>query len=115
MNEMGWGWSIGLAVLCPLLLAPPIIYYQCLTLKKVAQQKQDLAEANTQLQAALDQVDELRSLLPFCAWCHKVRDDTGYWERVETFIERSTRSSITHGVCPECRDRVLQDWIDRSN
>ena len=48
----------------------------------------------------------LRDLLPMCASCHKIRDDHGYWSQVEQYLESHTRTTLTHGICPEC----LQKW-----
>jgi hypothetical protein len=48
----------------------------------------------------------LRDLLPMCASCHKIRDDQGYWSQVEQYLESHTRTTLTHGICPEC----LQKW-----
>ncbi len=56
----------------------------------------------TQLLEALAEVRTLRGLVPICAWCKKVRDDSGYWASVETFVEAHTDASFTHGVCPDC-------------
>ncbi|MDB4385309.1 hypothetical protein N9Z12_04585 [Opitutaceae bacterium] len=95
------------AILCPAIVAPPMIYLHCKALRKLAVQKQELRYANKQLRTALNQVEELSDMLPVCAWCHKVRDDQGYWEKVEAFIERNTGTIITHGACPDCIDNNL--------
>ena len=115
MEQMDWFYSIALAILCPGLIAPPIVYFQCKAYRKIARQKQELIEANLKLTDALNQVNELSGMLPVCAWCHKVRDDSGYWERVEAFIERKTKAMITHGVCPECKERELDKMNGRLN
>ncbi len=47
-------------------------------------------------------VAELRSLIPICAACKSVRNDKGFWETVETYVERQTKSTLTHGLCPVC-------------
>ncbi|MEZ4267940.1 MAG: hypothetical protein R3F39_16320 [Myxococcota bacterium] len=60
----------------------------------------------TELQATLAEVRTLRGLVPICAWCKKVRDDEGYWATVESFIEAHTDAAFTHGVCPDCGDRL---------
>ncbi len=60
----------------------------------------------TELQDALSKVKILNGLLPMCAWCRKVRDDRGYWKRVETYIEEHSDASFTHGICPECLGKV---------
>lgn len=53
------------------------------------------------------QVDLLDGLLPFCAWCKKVRNDRGYWEQIERYIAQNSRTSLTHGICPDCRKKFL--------
>ena len=54
------------------------------------------------------QIETLHSLLPVCAWCKKVRNDSGYWEQIEKYITTNSSTKITHGVCPECRSKFLQ-------
>jgi PAS domain S-box-containing protein len=56
----------------------------------------------SELQDAMGKIKTLRGLLPTCAWCRKVRDDDGYWKKVETYIEEHSDASFTHGICPEC-------------
>jgi hypothetical protein len=51
---------------------------------------------------ALRNVRELEGLLPICAWCKKVRDDAGYWQELEAYLGPRTKTSFTHGICPEC-------------
>jgi cytochrome c553 len=55
---------------------------------------------------ATQHIDILQSLLPMCASCHKIRDDTGYWSQVEDYLEAQTHTMLTHGICPEC----MQKW-----
>ncbi len=55
-----------------------------------------------ELQDALNQIRTLTGLLPICAHCHKIRDDGGYWHRVEEYIEQHSEAQFTHGICPEC-------------
>jgi hypothetical protein len=54
------------------------------------------------------QIDLLDGLLPFCAWCKKVRNDQGYWQQIERYIAQNSRTSVTHGVCPDCRRKFLE-------
>jgi ligand-binding sensor domain-containing protein len=51
---------------------------------------------------ALTQIKTLRGLLPICAWCKKVRDDTGYWNRIEEYVSKRTEAEFSHGICPQC-------------
>ena len=55
-----------------------------------------------ELQTALANIKTLRGLIPMCAWCKKIRDDRGYWQKVETYIQEHSDASFTHGICPEC-------------
>lgn len=52
---------------------------------------------------------ELRELIPICARCKKVRDDHGFWERVETYVERVTHRHFTHGLCQECAELLYPE------
>jgi hypothetical protein len=53
------------------------------------------------------QIETLQSLLPVCAWCKKVRNDSGYWYQIEKYITANSRTKITHGICPECEAKLL--------
>ena len=45
----------------------------------------------------------LRGLLPICAFCKKIRDDHGYWNQLEAYLEENSEAEFTHGLCAECR------------
>jgi len=53
------------------------------------------------------QIQTLESLLPICAWCKKVRNDAGYWYQIEKYITANSKTKITHGICPECQEKML--------
>jgi hypothetical protein len=55
------------------------------------------------------QIETLHSLLPVCAWCKKVRNDSGYWYQIEKYITANSNTKITHGICPDCEDKFLKD------
>jgi CheY-like chemotaxis protein len=61
-----------------------------------------------ELQEALAEVRTLSGLLPICSSCKRVRDDSGYWNQIETFIAKHTTASFTHGVCPTCAIKQLE-------
>lgn len=68
----------------------------------------------TELQHALEQVKLLSGLLPICASCKKIRDDKGYWERIEVYISGHSEATFTHGLCPECMPRYFNDYEDEA-
>jgi len=55
-----------------------------------------------ELKDALTKIKTLTGLIPICAWCKKIRDDKGYWKKVETYIREHSDASFTHGICPDC-------------
>lgn len=57
-----------------------------------------------ELQTALANVKTLRGLIPICAGCKKIRDDRGYWNKLEDYIQRHSNADFTHGLCPECQN-----------
>jgi len=56
----------------------------------------------SELQEALANVDTLKGLLPICAACKKIRDDQGYWNKVENYFREHSTVEFTHTICPEC-------------
>ena len=56
------------------------------------------------------QIRALKELIPICMYCKRVRDDTNYWDQVETYISSHTGSSFSHGICPECFDKQMGDY-----
>jgi len=72
-----------------------------------------LEKKNIKLQKTLDEVNQLRGLLPICASCKKIRDDKGYWNILETYIEKYSAASFSHGICPDCAKKLYgeQDWF----
>lgn len=71
--------------------------------------QQDLKRQNQELAEALANVKTLTGLLPICAWCKKIRNDTGYWEQVEEYIRHRTTAHFTHGLCPDCAPIYFPD------
>jgi len=55
-----------------------------------------------ELREALQKVKTLSGFLPICMYCKKIRDDQGYWERIEQYIATHTDALLSHGLCPEC-------------
>lgn len=49
-----------------------------------------------------DEIKKLRGILPLCSFCKKIRDDKGYWERVDVYISKYSEADISHGICPDC-------------
>ena len=60
-----------------------------------------------ELTSAQSSVRELEALLPLCAWCKRVRSNqVDYWVRVEDYLTGLTNREVTHGLCPDCANRL---------
>jgi len=63
-----------------------------------------------ELKEALDNVKTLKGMLPICMNCKKIRDDEGYWEKVDSYIIKHSDATITHGLCPDCAGKLYPDF-----
>ena len=63
-----------------------------------------------ELQAALGEVKSLSGLLPICSSCKKIRDDNGYWQQVESYVQKHSEAQFTHGLCPDCVGKYFPDY-----
>jgi PAS domain S-box-containing protein len=75
--------------------------------KRAEEEKEKLI---LELQEALANVKTLSGLLPICATCKNVRDDKGYWRRIEDYIGARSHAEFTHGICTDCARKVHPDW-----
>ena len=64
---------------------------------------------------AFSQVKTLSGMLPICANCKRIRDDQGYYQQVETYIEARSDAEFTHGICPDCVDELYPEFGRRSS
>lgn len=68
-----------------------------------------------ELENALEQVKVLSGIIPICAWCKKIRDDSGYWDQLEHYISEHSDADFTHGVCPECFEKQKKEIENMDN
>ncbi len=63
------------------------------------------------LEAAMAEIRTLRGLLPICAACKKIRQDDGVWQQIESYLQKHTHAQFTHGICPDCRERLYPETL----
>ncbi|MGE5174320.1 MAG: response regulator [Betaproteobacteria bacterium] len=68
---------------------------------------------HTQLEHSLREIKTLRGFLPICASCKKIRDDKGYWTQIESYISQHSEAEFSHGICPECFDKLYGQTLGR--
>ena len=76
--------------------------------RKIAEQERDKLIAD--LQKALSEVKTLRGFLPICSHCKSIRDDMGYWNRLEAYIKDHSDAELTHSICPECAKKYYPQY-----
>jgi DNA-binding NtrC family response regulator len=63
----------------------------------------------TELKTALDHIKQLQGMLPICSVCKNIRDDKGYWNRIESYISEHSEVKFSHGLCPDCARKIYPD------
>jgi PAS domain S-box-containing protein len=64
-----------------------------------------------QLNETLSRVKTLSGLLPICASCKKVRDDHGYWQKLEIFVHEHSEAEFSHSICPDCMETLYPQFV----
>ena len=68
-----------------------------------------LAARVRELEEASSHVKRLQGLLPICSYCKKVRNETNYWQQVDSYLTSHSDVELSHGVCPDCFERVMSE------
>lgn len=76
--------------------------------RKEAERERD--EVIQELRKSLSEVKTLRGLLPICATCKSIRDDKGYWNRIEVYIRDHSDAEFSHGICPDCEKKAMEEF-----
>jgi len=82
-------------------------------LARVVMQQLELKRVSAELAQALSRVRTLSGLLPICSYCKGIRNDEGYWERVEAYLQAHTSAGFTHSICPDCAREHFPDCLER--
>ena len=110
-----WLFDIVLAGLFAMLLQRLLIRRADALIRRLERQAQLLkanAELVAELREAIQNVQTLGGLIPICAHCKKIRNDEGYWEQVESFLDSRSEIQFTHGICPDCSVRMREELRD---
>lgn len=79
----------------------------------VVELQQNLAARVTELEDALKLVKQLQGVLPICSYCKNVRDDSNYWQKVESYIAEHSEARFSHGICPDCYKAIIEPQFDQ--
>jgi response regulator RpfG family c-di-GMP phosphodiesterase len=85
--------------------------------RRMLEMQDALVIKNAELLQALEQVRTLSGIVPICMHCKNIRDDKGYWEKVEAYVSSHTDARFSHGICPECLKKhypeILRDGLQK--
>jgi PAS domain S-box-containing protein len=85
-----------------------VVIFHDISERKTAEKERE--KLITELKESLVKVKTLSGLLPICASCKKIRDDKGYWHKVEEYIHDHSEVEFTHGLCPDCSKKLYPDY-----
>ena len=69
---------------------------------RIIRLQQAMMDNVQELQEALAHVEQLQGIIPICAWCKKVRDDSKFWSSVEEYVGKHSEARFSHSICPDC-------------
>jgi hypothetical protein len=84
----------------------------CIDLEDHFKEKSRIIE---ELKEAIIEAEQLKRILPICSVCKNVRQDDGYWEKVEKYFQTHSRTRFSHGVCPDCAKEHYSDLLNNDH
>ncbi|HKY20128.1 MAG TPA: response regulator transcription factor [Vicinamibacterales bacterium] len=76
---------------------------------RILELQERLAVQVRELEEALANIRKLTGLLPICAYCKSIRDDSNYWHRVEEYVSEHADVTFSHGICPNCLPKLAEE------
>ncbi len=86
----------------------------------LSNKNEELAKLNNDLQNAMNEIKELKGLLPICANCKKIRTDNEHpkdqksWTNIESYIRERSDADFTHTMCPECQKELYPAFFEKN-
>lgn len=67
------------------------------------------------LEKAIAEVHTLSGLLPICSQCKNIRDEKGYWKKIEAYIEENSDAQFSHALCEQCAEDLYgnEKWYKK--
>jgi ligand-binding sensor domain-containing protein len=100
------GWFVVVCVCIAALLLYMLYRYRIYHLRARANELKRVAEE------AVAELKVLSGLLPICASCKSIRDDNGYWAKIESYLKKNTHADFSHSVCPDCVSKLYPELYE---
>ena len=62
-----------------------------------------------ELESSLNGIKQLKGIIPICAHCKSIRNGSGQWEQIESYIKKHSEAEFSHGLCPDCDIELYGD------
>ena len=69
-----------------------------------------ILEDVTPLKKALEEITTLSGFIPICAHCKNIRDDTGFWQKIEEYVSDRSEAAFSHSICPDCVEKYYAEY-----
>lgn len=79
-------------------------------MRQIEAANRDLSDTVQKLEKSITEIKTLQGLLPICASCKKIRDDKGYWNQLESYIEDHSEAAFSHSICPDCMKALYPEY-----
>ncbi len=83
------------------------------TYEEARRRTTELEKAHKELQEAYRRIRTLEGILPICSGCKKIRDEQGVWHSLEEYIGSRSNARFSHGLCPECAERLYPEYFKK--
>ena len=81
--------------------------------KELEEKNAQLESQKRELEKTIAEITTLRGILPICSNCKKIRDDKGYWNKVENYIVEHSDAKFSHGLCPDCMRKLYPKQYEK--
>ncbi|MBF0376457.1 MAG: hypothetical protein HQK72_03135 [Desulfamplus sp.] len=79
--------------------------------REIQQKNREIQHKNIELEKAYSQIKILSGIIPICMHCKGIRDDQGYWNKVEEYITQHSDAQFSHGICPKCMEKYYSEYL----
>ncbi len=67
------------------------------------------------LKKAFDEIKTLKGIIPVCLSCFNIRNDSGYWQKIDQYIRENCEADVTNSICPGCIEKFYPETIVENN
>jgi phosphoserine phosphatase RsbU/P len=81
--------------------------------RRMIEMQDRLSAQVKELQKAVDEIKTLQGIIPICSFCKNIRDDKGYWNRVEAYVSEHSEAQFSHSICPDCMKEHYPEFVEK--